>query len=37
MDLSKLYAKALQFDFLTVEEGVALFNEAPLAESDVYC
>src|ERR1700761_726886 len=32
MDLSKLYAKALQFDFLTVEEGVKLFNEAPLAE-----
>ena len=28
MDLSKLYAKALQFDFLTVEEGVKLFNDA---------
>ena len=32
MDLSKLYSKALQFDFLTVEEGVKLFNDAPLAE-----
>jgi cyclic dehypoxanthinyl futalosine synthase len=32
MDLSKLYLKALQFDFLTTEEGVALFNEAPLTE-----
>src|SRR5579863_3844701 len=32
MDLSKLYAKALQFDFLSVEEGVKLFNDAPLAE-----
>jgi cyclic dehypoxanthinyl futalosine synthase len=32
MDLPNLYTKALQFDFLTVEEGVALFNHAPLAE-----
>ena len=32
MDLSKLYDRALKFDFLTVEEGVALFNEAPLSE-----
>ena len=32
MDLSNLYAKALQFEFLTVEEGVTLFNDAPLAE-----
>jgi cyclic dehypoxanthinyl futalosine synthase len=32
MDLSKLYLKALQFNFLTTEEGVALFNEAPLTE-----
>jgi cyclic dehypoxanthinyl futalosine synthase len=32
MDLSKLYAKALQFDFLTVEEAVFLFQQAPLAE-----
>src|SRR5450432_132491 len=32
MDLPDLYSKALQFDFLTVEEGVALFNHAPLAE-----
>jgi len=32
MDLSNLYAKALQFEFLTVAEGVALFQEAPLSE-----
>jgi cyclic dehypoxanthinyl futalosine synthase len=32
MDLSKLYAKALQFDFLAVEEAVFLFQQAPLAE-----
>jgi hypothetical protein len=32
MDLSVLYAKALRFDFLTVEEAVELFNHAPLAE-----
>ncbi len=32
MNLSNLYAKALNFEFLTVEEGAVLFNEAPLAE-----
>jgi cyclic dehypoxanthinyl futalosine synthase len=32
MDLSNLYLKALNFDFLTVEEGAALFRLAPLAE-----
>ena len=32
MDLSNLYTKALQFEFLTVAEGVALFQEAPLSE-----
>src|SRR5580765_5733690 len=32
MDLAKLYEKALQLDFLSVEEGVTIFNEAPLAE-----
>src|ERR1700761_255298 len=32
MDLSKLYARALRFEFLTVEDGVTLFNNAPLAE-----
>ncbi|HZK62608.1 MAG TPA: cyclic dehypoxanthinyl futalosine synthase [Puia sp.] len=32
MDLSNLYARALDFGFLTVEEGVALFRLAPLAE-----
>ena len=32
MDLSSLYVKALQFEFLTVTEAVALFQEAPLTE-----
>ena len=32
MDLSNLYARALDFGFLTVEEGVALFRLAPLTE-----
>jgi cyclic dehypoxanthinyl futalosine synthase len=32
MDLSKLYSRALQFEFLSVEEGVALFQDAPLTE-----
>jgi cyclic dehypoxanthinyl futalosine synthase len=32
MDLANLYAKALEFEFLTVEEGVALFTHAPLTE-----
>src|SRR3954451_23702291 len=32
MDLSKLYAKALKFDSLTVDEGVELFTLSPLAE-----
>jgi cyclic dehypoxanthinyl futalosine synthase len=32
MDLAKLYERALQLDFLSVEEGVTIFNEAPLAE-----
>jgi cyclic dehypoxanthinyl futalosine synthase len=32
MDLSTLYSKALEFNFLTIEEGVTLFNKAPLAE-----
>jgi cyclic dehypoxanthinyl futalosine synthase len=32
MDLTNLYSKALNFDFLTVEEGSALFRLAPLAE-----
>jgi len=30
--LSALYEKALRLEFLTAEEGVFLFNEAPLAE-----
>ena len=30
MDLSNCM-QGMQFEFLTVEEGVALFNEAPLA------
>jgi cyclic dehypoxanthinyl futalosine synthase len=32
MQLSVLYQKALNFEFLTVEEGVFLFENAPLAE-----
>ncbi len=32
MDLSNLYEKALRFEFLTVDEGVALFQNAPLSE-----
>jgi cyclic dehypoxanthinyl futalosine synthase len=32
MDVSELYHKALNFDFLTVEEGVYLFHHAPLAD-----
>ncbi len=32
MDLSKLYQKALDLEFLTVEEGVELFENAPLTE-----
>ena len=32
MNLSKLYDKALGKEFLTIEEGVALFETAPLTE-----
>lgn len=32
MDLQDLYAKALNFEFLDIEEGMALFEEAPLSE-----
>ncbi len=32
MLLSDLYNKALNFEFLTVEEGVFLFEHAPLAD-----
>lgn len=32
MNLSELYQKALEFGFLTAEEGVYLFNNAPLAD-----
>jgi len=32
MQLPDLYQKALNFEFLTVEEGVFLFEQAPLAE-----
>jgi len=32
MNLSELYKKALQFEFLTAEEGLFLFEHAPLAE-----
>ncbi len=32
MDLSQLYDKALRFEFLTIEEGVFLFEQAPLTD-----
>ena len=32
MQLSELYKKALAFEFLTVEEGMYLFEHAPLTE-----
>lgn len=32
MNLPELYKKALQFEFLTIEEGVFLFENAPTAE-----
>ncbi len=32
MQLSELYRRALDFDFLSVEEGVFLFEHAPLAD-----
>jgi cyclic dehypoxanthinyl futalosine synthase len=32
MELAALYQKALDFEFLTIEEGVYLFENAPLAE-----
>ena len=32
MNLSELYQKALNFEFLSVEEGVHLFGHAPLAD-----
>lgn len=32
MDIASLYQRALNFEFLTVEEGVFLFHQAPLAE-----
>lgn len=32
MELNELYDRALRFEFLSIEEGVFLFNNAPLAE-----
>ena len=32
MQLRSLYDKALRFEFLSIEEGMFLFNEAPLSE-----
>lgn len=32
MDLTHLYQKALQYEFLSAEEGIFLFEHAPLAE-----
>ncbi len=33
MKTDDLYAKALQFEFLSIEEGMQLFEEAPLPNS----
>ena len=32
MQLKELYDKAARFDFLSVEEGVFLYHQAPLAD-----
>jgi cyclic dehypoxanthinyl futalosine synthase len=32
MDLQDIYQKAIQFEFLTIEEGVHLYHNAPLAD-----
>lgn len=32
MDLSALYQKALDFEFLSIEEGMALYEQSPLTE-----
>ena len=32
MELKQLYERALNFEFLSVEEGVFLFEQAPLTE-----
>src|SRR5215471_5272508 len=32
MDLGKIYERALLFEFLSVDEGVTLFQNAPLSE-----
>jgi cyclic dehypoxanthinyl futalosine synthase len=32
MELNDLYKKALNFEFLTVQEGIKLFEDAPLTE-----
>jgi cyclic dehypoxanthinyl futalosine synthase len=32
MNLNELYTKALNFDFLSIEEGMFVFEQAPLAE-----
>jgi cyclic dehypoxanthinyl futalosine synthase len=32
MQLNDLYQKALEFQFLTIEEGMYLFEHAPLTE-----
>ncbi|MEI7473013.1 MAG: dehypoxanthine futalosine cyclase, partial [Chitinophagaceae bacterium] len=32
MELNELYQKALAFEFLTAEEGIFLFENAPLAD-----
>ena len=32
MDLTNLYSRALNFEFLTANEGVFLYENAPLAD-----
>src|ERR1700749_2309035 len=32
MDLQDIYQKAIQFEFLTIEEGVELYHNAPIAD-----
>jgi cyclic dehypoxanthinyl futalosine synthase len=32
MDLQDIYQKAIQFEFLTIEEGVHLYHNAPLTD-----
>ena len=37
MELAALYQKALDFEFLSIEEGVFLFENAPIGRTHEYC